>query len=102
MKATRVQYTCNPEFVEQNKSNIANVMKEVRAANNPDFKYATYIMEDGKTFMHFALVNKEGADKFLFELASFKKFREELNASAPEVPPKNEQLSLVDSGFDIF
>ena len=54
MKIIRVQYTVKPEYAEQNKMNIAQVMKDLRALNNPNTKYASYLEEDGVTFMHFA------------------------------------------------
>ena len=102
MKTVRVTYTVKPEFAETNKKNIEAVMKEVRALNNPGFKYATFLQEDGKTFMHFALADSEENSKILFDLPAFKKFQQELKASNPETPPKSEQLSLVASGYSIF
>ncbi len=102
MKATRVIYKTRPEYVEKNKANIEAVMKEVRALKNPGFKYATYLHEDGLTFMHFAVADTEENSKILFDLPAFKKFREELLASGPETLPKTEQFSVVASGYDIF
>ena len=54
MKIIRVTYTVRPEFAEKNKANIKQVMKDLRAVNNPNTKYASYLEEDGVTFMHFA------------------------------------------------
>jgi hypothetical protein len=35
-------------------------------------------------------------------LPSFQSFREQLKASGPEIPPKGDDLSLVDSSYEIF
>src|ERR1044071_4279606 len=94
MKATRVIYSVKPEFAEKNKLNIESVMDEVRALNNPGFKYATYVQEDGCTFMHFAVSDRDENAKILFELPAFKKFQQELKESMPVAPPKSEQLTL--------
>lgn len=102
MRNTRVIYTVRPDYVEQNKANIAQVMKDLRALNNPNAKYATYQEEDGVTFMHFAQFPNEETAQLLNELPSFAKFRKELKESLPVSPPAAMNLSLVASAFDLF
>ena len=102
MENTRVTYTVRPEFVEQNKANIAQVMKDLRAKNNPNTKYASYLDEDGVTFMHFAQFPDEETAQLLTGLESFAKFRKELMESQPVSPPSAKNLTLVASAFDIF
>jgi len=102
MKTVRVQYTTKKEYVEKNKENIAKVMSDLRKMNNPGIKYSTFILDDGQTFMHFAVFDSEEGQKILNELDSFKKFGAELKASGPEIAPKVDNLSLVDSCYDIF
>ena len=102
MKIIRVQYTVKPDYAEHNKSNIAQVMKDLRALNNPNAKYASYLEEDGVTFMHFAQYPDDETAKLLNDLPSFTKFRKELKESNPVVPPGSMNMSLVASAFDIF
>lgn len=102
MKIVRVTYTVKPEYVEQNKSNIEQVMTDLRKIGNPNTKYASYLEEDGVTFMHFAQYPDESTAKILNTIPSFAKFREELKASKPVSPPKAMNMSLVASGYDIF
>jgi hypothetical protein len=102
MKNIRVTYTVRPDYVEQNQANIAQVMKDLRALNNPNTKYASYLEEDGVTFMHFAQYPDEETSQLLNELPSFAKFRKELKESQPVAPPKAINLSLVGSAYDIF
>ena len=97
MKIVRVQYTTTPEFAGRNKENIRQVVNELRKINHPGIKYSTYLMPDGKTFMHFDHFDNEEAHNVLTGLESFKKFSDELLASNLEVEPKLELLSLVAS-----
>ena len=102
MKIVRVLYTVKPEYVAQNKANIAQVMADLKALNNPNTKYASYIEEDEVTFMHFAQYPDEATVQLLNDLPAFAKFRQELKASEPIAPPKANNMTLVDAAFDIF
>lgn len=102
MKAFRVQYTVKDSYVATNKENIQKVMSELKAMNNPGIKYSAYLMDDGKTFLHFVMYRDEESNRIVNELPAFKKFREELVASRPEVPPSAKELELVGSAHDIF
>jgi len=101
MKVTRVQYTVREGFAEENKKNIAAVMSELRALGNKDVRYAVYLQEDGRTFMHFVHQNTAEAEQFPTSLASFKRFQAQLRPNL-EVPPKTERFALVDSSLPIF
>ena len=101
MKITRVQYTVKPDFVEQNKKNIEAVMSELRALSNTDLKYASYVLDDGKTFMHLVHDKSNDGGHLPTSLESFKHFQSQLQGHF-EVPPKAETLELVDSSFNVF
>lgn len=97
MKIVRVQYTTTAEYARINQENIKRVVDELKKLNHPGIKYSTYLFPDGKTFMHFDLLENEEAHQVLQSLASFKKFADELRASKLEVEPKLELLTLVAS-----
>ena len=101
MKVTRVQYTVRSEFAEQNRQNIAAVMNELRALDRSDVRYAVYLHDDGKTFMHVAQQNSTEAERFPTSLDSFKAFQARLKENL-EVPPKVEKFSLVEAANPIF
>jgi len=101
MKITRVIYTVKDGFADENKANIAAVMSELRTFANNDVRYAVYLQSDGKTFMHFAQQNTADAEKFPTSLNSFKHFQARLKENL-EVPPKVEQMALVDTSTPIF
>lgn len=97
MKTVRVQYTTKASFAATNQKNIAAVVAELKTLNHPGIKYGAWLLPDGKTFMHFDQFDSEESHLLLQELASFKKFADELWASGLEVEPKLELLSLVAS-----
>jgi hypothetical protein len=102
MKIVKVTYTAKAEYVEQNQANIRNVMTELRTINNPGINYNSCLGADGKTFIHTAFFKSEEDEKVLLNLPVFKHFQEQLKASGPEVPPKQELLGLVGASKDIF
>lgn len=97
MKIVRVQYTTTKQFAETNKSNIKLIVKELEKLKHKGIKYNTFVLPDGKTFMHLDYFENEEAHNVLTSLESFKKFSEELWASSMEAEPKLELLDLVAS-----
>ncbi len=102
MKAVKVQYTVKESYVETNKQNIQAVMAELKRINNPGIKYSSFLLDDGKTFVHFGMYADEEAMSVTSNLDVFQKFRQELKESQPESPPHAEDLTLVGSAYDIF
>ena len=102
MKIVRVQYTTSLEYAATNQQNIKAVVKELKQLNHPGIKYSTYLLRDGKTFMHFDQFENEAAHEVLQSLESFKKFDAELWGSQLEVQPELELLSIVGSTEKFF
>lgn len=102
MKIVRVQYTTSPEYAATNQENIRRIVDELKQINHPGIKYSTYLLADGKTFMHFDQFENEEAHQVLQSLESFKKFSAELWASRLEVEPNLELPTLVASTEKFF
>ena len=102
MKIVRVQYTTRSEYAATNSENIRQVVAELKTINHPGIKYSTYILPDGKTFMHLDHFENEDAHLVLQSLSSFKKFADELWASQLEVEPTLEFLTLAASTEELF
>lgn len=102
MKAVRVQYTVQESYAETNALNIQKVMADLRELNHPGIRYSAFMLEDGKTFVHFAMYPDEETASIVPGLDSFQSFRQQLQDSHPEVPPKAEDLFLIGSAYDIF
>lgn len=101
MRVTRVQYTVRSEFVEENRQNIEAVMRELRALGNNEVRYAVYLHDDGRTFMHLVHQNSTQAERLPTSLESFKHFQARLKQNL-EVPPKVETFAMVQSSAPIF
>lgn len=102
MKATKVQYTVQSVYAKKNAENVTNLINEIKQLNTADIKYTTFLLNDNKSFVHFVMLKDDEANHTLTNLASFKKFREELKESNPEKPPMVENISMVASSYDIF
>jgi len=102
MKIVKVTYTTKAEYAEQNQENIRNVMSDLQKKNNHGINYHCCLGADGKTFTHTAFFKSGEEEKILFDLPSFKNFQEQLKASSPETPPKQELMTLVGSSNNIF
>ena len=102
MKIVKVEYTVKDDYVQKNRENIEKVMSDLKAMNNPNIKYSSFTLDDGKTFVHFAMYPDQETSDIVSELESFITFRQELKASIPEVPPRAENLSLVASAWEFF
>jgi len=102
MKIVRVQYTTTQEYAATNQENIKQIVAELKKLNHTGIKYSTYLLADGKTFMHFDQFENEEAHEVLMALESFKKFSDELWASNLEVEPVLELPTLVASSESFF
>jgi len=102
MKIVKVIYTTKAEYAEQNADNIKTVMADLQKLNKPGINYNSCLSADGKTFIHTAFFRSDEDEKTLIDLPSFKLFQERLRANGPEMPPKQELLTLVGSSVEIF
>lgn len=101
MKAVKVLYTVKPEFVEINKANIKKVMDVIKANPIKAMQYASFILDDGQTFVHINMAQDQETLNKLSEIEAFKSFQAALKASKPISPPKAENLNLVAAGFKL-
>jgi hypothetical protein len=102
MKIVKVTYTTKLDFAETNQKNINQVMADLKAVHDDGVFYHVCLSQDNKTFIHTAFFKSDEGEKVLLELSSFKHFQEQLKSSVPEVPPKQELLTLVGSSKNIF
>ena len=102
MNAVKVQYTVKEAYVETNIANIKRVMDDLREIGNPDIKYAAFLLDDGKSFVHIVMRANDEAQKTVSELHSFQEFQRQLKESGPEVPPNAESLSFVGTSWPVF
>ena len=101
MKAVKVQYTVKPEYVEQNKANIARVMDRLKSNPIIGMHYASFLLDDGQTFVHINMATDQDTLDKLQQVEEFNAFRMALKESGPLSPPQSENLNLVAAGFEL-
>jgi hypothetical protein len=77
-----VRYRVKPERVEENERLVRAVYEELHRAGPAGFRYATFKLDDGVTFVHVA----EGDDPPLPGLDAFKEFQRDIAARCDEPP----------------
>jgi len=102
MNAVKVEYTVEPEYVEENKKNIRRVMDALKANPIPGMQYSTYTdQDDPNKFIHINMAKDSETISQLNDVNEFNEFRAALKASQPVSPPKQTSLELVGAGFEI-
>ena len=89
-----VRYRTHPEAAEENARLVADVYAALAAADPGDFRYTTYRLADGVTFVHVA--HQEGAENPLQTLPAFAEFQRELQGRCAE-PPAPSEATVVGS-----
>lgn len=87
MRHTIVRYTVKPGHEEPNAELVRAVYRELTQLAPTGFRYATYRLDDGRTFLHVAEL-EDGATVPLPGLAAFRAFQhgiEERCESGPDV-----------------
>jgi hypothetical protein len=92
MQQVMVRYKVKPDRVEENEALVRAVYEELHQLAPPGFRYATYKLDDGVTFMHLAVTEAEaeGDGRVLPTLRAFQKFREGLEDRTDEGPVATE------------
>ena len=101
MKAVKVEYTVNPEYVNTNKANIMKVMNELRALGDVGVLYSAYIKEDGCSFVHFSIHRDSEEPNIITSLAAFKAFSTQLKNEGLVTPAQAIKLEMVAKSFNL-
>jgi len=91
-----VRYRVKPDRVEENERLVRAVYEELHRAGPAGFRYATFKLDDGVTFVHVA----EGDDPPLPRLAAFKEFQKDIAARCDEPPLASEAEQVGSFGRD--
>jgi hypothetical protein len=91
MSAVIVRYRVKPGRAEENAELVRGVYSELAEEQPPGFRYATFVLEDGVTFIHIAF-SEEGQDPPLPQLPAFQRFVGDIAERCDE-PPNATQLS---------
>src|SRR5947208_7746571 len=83
-----VRYRTHPEAAEENARLVAAVYAALAESDPGDFRYTTYRLADGVTFVHVA--ERSGAVNPLATLPAFAEFQKDLPARCAEMPQPSE------------
>jgi hypothetical protein len=93
MKRVMVRYTVKPEAAEHNAELVRAVYAELAQVDPEGLRYATFVLDDGITFVHLATHDEHNP---LPGLASFRAFQEGIGDRC-DSPPVVTQLTEVGS-----
>ena len=83
MRRVMVRYRVKPDQVERNEELVRAVYEELRHAAPDGFRYATFKLDDGVSFVHIAFT--EG-DSPLPSLTAFSEFQEDIGERCVDPP----------------
>jgi hypothetical protein len=89
-----VRYRVKPGEAERNEQLVRAVYEELHRADPAGFRYATFRLDDGVSFVHIA--ESEGAENPLAEIEAFAEFQKGI-ADRCDEPPVVAQLNEVGS-----
>src|SRR5215211_6667798 len=84
MRQVLVRYRVKPERVEENDELVRAVYEELRSTEPAGLRYATFKLEDGVTFVHLAVIERENEDSPLSRVRAFREFKEHLDDRTDE------------------
>ena len=93
MKQVMVRYKVKPDQVAENETLVRAVYDELGQLAPDGFRYATFRLEDGVSFVHLAWTN---GDAPLPRLDAFKRFTEHI-ADRCDEPPALTELATIGS-----
>lgn len=94
MHQVMVRYKVKPEHAARNETLVRNVYDELAAIAPAGLRYATFALDDGLSFVHFASI--EGDGNPLTEIAAFRAFTENIEDRCDE-PPRPVALRAIGS-----
>jgi hypothetical protein len=85
MNAVMVRYRAKPGRAEENAELVRAVYAELAERRPAGFRYATFVLDDGASFVHLAFT-ADGHETPLPELAAFRRFTERIAERCDEPP----------------
>jgi hypothetical protein len=94
MSRVIVRYRVKPDQADRNEELVRAMYEELHRADPSGFRYATFRLEDGVTFVHIA--EQDGPDNPLAKIDAAREFRRDMEARCDE-PPVAMQATQVGS-----
>jgi hypothetical protein len=81
-----VRYKVKADQAARNEELVKRVYEELHQTAPAGFHYATFVMEDGVSFVHVASSEREEGSNPLMETAAFRAFQENIGERCEEPP----------------
>jgi len=81
-----VRYKVKPEQAARNEELVRRVYDELRRTVPAGLRYATFVLEDGVSFIHIASIETKDGHNPLTEVAAFRAFQEDVGDRCDEPP----------------
>lgn len=86
MSQSMVTYKVKPEQAAQNEALVRNVYDELRRIAPAGLHYATFVLDDGVSYVHISFANTADGQNPLTDLAAFKAYVEQIRDRCDEAP----------------
>ena len=86
MRLVMVRYKVKPDRVAENEELVRAVYDELGRAAPAGLRYATFRLDDGVSFMHFASIETEDGQSPLASVGAFQRFQENIRDRCDEPP----------------
>lgn len=85
---TRVmaRYKVNSDRAAENEELVRGVYEELQRSEPAGIRYATFVLDDGVSFVHLASIETEDGQSPLVDLQAFKQFQESIGDRCEEAP----------------
>jgi L-rhamnose mutarotase len=84
MRRVMVRYKVKPDQVEENEQLVREVYKELGRLRPEGFRYGTFKLEDGVSFVHLAVQDTDHNP--LSEVEAFQRFQADIRSRCDEPP----------------
>jgi hypothetical protein len=96
MRRVIIRYKVKPDRVSENEKLVRAVYEELHQARPAGFRYATFRLDDGQTFVHLASQETEDGSNPLSGIAAFGRFQQDI-ADRCEEPPQVTEMHEIGS-----
>jgi hypothetical protein len=93
-----VRYKVKPERVEENEQLVRDVYEELGRRRPEGFRYGTFKLEDGVSFVHLAV--QDGDENPLAQVEAFQRFQGDIRSRCDEPPLVMELQEVGSYRFD--
>jgi hypothetical protein len=94
-----VRYKVKPERVEENERLIGRVYEELAESAPEGFRYATFRLDDGVSFVHIASIDTSDGSNPLRAIAAFAEFGRDIAERCDEPPVVHDSQLVGSYGF---